>query len=141
MSIEAARAHFSAAVTSAWNAQYPAIPISYENRKFAQSPQTAWMDFNIVTVDRSRKNVGVTRFVRTEGLVVLEIYVPEDTGSKTLYEMADFIGQAMEEKNYPLGESRNATTMTSKSRHDGMMNGFYRQTVLIPFHFDEAFAS
>lgn len=141
MSMEAARSTMSDAFTTAWAAQYPSVPASYENRKFAQPQQEPWIDFNLVQVTRQRKNLGTTkRFVRTTAMVVLEIYVPEDSGTKSLYEMADYIGTALEDQNYAITGSQNITALTSTQRHDGKMDGFYRQTVMIPFWFDEAIA-
>lgn len=141
MSLEAARAHFADVVTTAWAARYPSVPIEYENRKFDQPVPSPWMDFNIMETDRKRKNIGVSRFVRSMGMLVLELYVPEDSGTRELFEMGDYIGTALEEQNHPLGNSMNATTFTAKKRSDGKVNGFYRLTVIVEYWFDECFDS
>lgn len=139
MSTEALRSTLSDAFSTAWAARYPAIKVSFENRKFTQPRQVSWADFNLVQSYRTRMNIGTKRFVRTKGMIVIEIYAPEDQGTRVLYEMADYIGQELEDTVYPMGNGQHATTHTSKQTHDGSMEGFYRQTVIVPFISDEAF--
>ena len=139
MATASIRSAMASTFATEWDAQYPLIETSFENRKFAQPKGVAWADFNLVQLSRERMNIGSTRFVRTMMLAVIEIYVPEDSGTVALYEMADYIGVALEDRNIPIGNSQNVTTGTSSQRHDGKLEGFYRQTVIVPFHSDEAF--
>ena len=141
MSTEATRAVLSQAFADLFAAQYPAVPLSFENRKFSQQAQEPFVDFNIVQTGRERKNIGTNRFVRTKSMVVIEIYVPEDSGTKTLYEMSDYIGENLEEGHFPVSGKQNITTLTHTQQHDGKEHGFYRQTVMVPFWFDSAFES
>ncbi len=140
MSHEAARAKFSDEFTTLWAADYPTVPISYENRKFTQPVNAPWAAFSVVEATRKRQSVGPTtkRFVRVKGFIVVEIYVPEDTGSASLFTMMTAVTTYLEERKFPLSTGQAATTLTGDRQNDGKQaNGFYRGTVMIPYWLDE----
>lgn len=140
MSMEAARAKFSDEFTTLWVADYPSVPVAYENRKFVQPVNAPWVRFSVVETHRRRQNVGsvTSRFVRVSGLIVVELYAPEDTGTKTLFQMADSATTLLEERIFPLSTGRHATTQAGDRQNQGKQpNGFYLVTVFVPYWLDE----
>jgi hypothetical protein len=140
MSHEAARAKFADEFTTLWDADYPTVPIAFENRKFKQPVNAPWVDFSVVETTRKRQSVGPTtkRFVRAKGLIVILVYVPEDSGSSTLFTMMGKITTYLEERKFPLSTGISVTTLVGERHNDQKQaNGFYRGTVMIPYWLDE----
>lgn len=136
--IEDARRTFSAVFSAGWTVAYPTYPIAHENQKFKPNKQVPWVDFNLSPTGRSRMNIGSKRFVRTFGTIIIECYVPEDHGSRTLFEMMDKALEILEEKNFVIDGAHNATTQTGRPTNLGQTEAFYAGMVAISFYVDEA---
>ena len=139
MSMEAARAEFTSRFTTAWAADYPTIPVAYQNRKFSRPTTGPWAEFRVIETSRTRKNIGTiqSRFVRVTGLISIEIFVPEDSGTKALFDMLSKASLYLEEQSIPLSTGRSVTTLVAKRSSDGKVNGTERGTILIPYWLDE----
>jgi hypothetical protein len=127
--------------TTAWAADYPAVPLGFQNHKFAQPANKPWAKFHVVEYDRKRQSVGAQqghRFVRVFGYIIIDIYVPEDTGTRALNEMMDRSASYLEEKNFTLSSTRAVTTLVAKRIDGGAYEGFELGTVMTPYWFDEA---
>lgn len=128
----------SVAFTSGWVTAYPSYPIAYEDQKFDQPKQTPWVAFGIQLLPRQRMNIGSKRFIRAHGMVAVEFYVPEDSGSKTLFEMMDKALDILESGSFTVDASRTITTLAGTPVNLGKENAFYAGVVTVPMYLDEA---
>jgi hypothetical protein len=80
MSFEAARILITSHFQATWNPAH--LPIVYENQ---QEPSTtaAWGRFAILNGDTNPMTIGNQGFNRSVGIVVLQMFVPENGGVKT----------------------------------------------------------
>jgi hypothetical protein len=137
--MEASRAKFADEFTARWALDNPLLPIRYENRKFAQPANNMWGSICVNETGRKRVSIGTQRrFVRVMGVIVVEVFAPEDSGSRNLRLVADKAAQYLEEKNFSLGSAAHVTTLVCSRRYDELPSGWARISLLTPFWFDES---
>ncbi len=136
MSKETFRAAITSEFDTEWALAFPAVPVMYENNRFAQ-PKTAWAAFEIMEVSSTRAAVGtVKRFKRETGMIVVCIYVPENTGTKAGLQMLDKAIDIFEDRIIPLPDGESVTFYAGKTDKGGLKNGYYEMTALIPYRRD-----
>lgn len=137
MSTESFREVVSGHFASQWVSQYPLVPISFENVKFAQPTDTAWVNFIIVPGDRFATAIGQNAGRRQMGVLNIAVMVPQDTGSKASNEMVDHIVSIFEDLKLTVTAFGRANFFNTEVRKRGNISGYYTQNVQIEFQYDQ----
>lgn len=103
--------------------------IAYDNVDFTTPEDQSWVAFRIFEEDTNRINVGMPGHHRVTGNIIIEINVPVNTGTHIARGYADDIAGIFREAQF------NGITMReAKVTNAGIVNGWYRVDVLIPFY-------
>lgn len=106
--------------------------VQYENVKFTE-PKTNenWARLRIFEESANRMNIGQPPRHRHTGLIILELYVPENTGTDEIRTMADTFSDLFREAAFNGIQCRapNATPV-------GVINGWYRYNVTVPYFWE-----
>ncbi len=138
MSKETLRAYCATTLDAAMAANYPAVPVKYENAEFRQ-PKTMWMEFGLMEVTNPvRASTGTrTRFQRHYELVAMVINIPENTGTREGSLLAEYVKNLFEDQNVALPSNEALSFKVGKITPNGLVNGFYQLVVTIPLWRDE----
>ncbi len=130
MSFESARQYIEEHFSSGWLD----TSIAYENVSFSPEEGTPWVRLTILDADSRQVSMGSTKLYRNNGVIVVQIFVPENTGTGDARSMADQVAAIFR------GTQFNGITCRAPSpRRVGTANGWYQLNVSIPFFFDTNF--
>lgn len=98
MDTEATRAAVFALFKAGWVGSLASgIPVEYPNTKFSQPANGHWARITMQLGDRESVAIGSTR-KRQVGILTLQIFAPENAGTKTAHQAADLFGSIVDEK-------------------------------------------
>lgn len=119
-------------------AAFPAIPLDFDNQKFEQPANTPFMSAFFRYIASKRASIGTTqRFTRHKGFFVVNVYVPEDTGTKVLWTNADAVIDAFNSRNFTLLDGSAVTIGEPYTTGEpDRVDGFHYIPVMIPFMID-----
>lgn len=139
MTVETQRAAIISRFKTQFDLTYPAVQVRYENHDFNQPDNTTWVALHILGSDDSfQANLGVTNVTeRHVGIVQIDIISPEDSGTKTTAEIADFCGKIFSRYEVKSAANESITFKTPSHTPMGVENGQYRHMVRISFRRDE----
>lgn len=135
MSLESARSAVSTTFQSEFGAAYPTTPISWENVRFTQPENKAWVHFAFVMGDSVRQEAGNTKNYRHFGVINVTILVPQDTGTKLSTEMVDKVFNILADRDWSTAEGA-LTTYGAQKISRGNVNGWYTRNVLLEYRYD-----
>lgn len=117
-------------------AAIPSVPIKFENVKLTQ-PKTLYASSYLMFTSSTRASIGsIRRFDRHEGFFIVDIYNPEDQGSKALLDTAGAIETAFNAQEFTLPGSGYVVCLITKIVNGPMSAGFLAKSVMIPFYLD-----
>lgn len=133
MSLEQARknilAHFSTTFTEVVSPN-----IAWDNVHFTPTDGTPWIR---VSIQGSLSDFvslgGASVKKRCLGIVFVQVFVPEGTGTQRADEIVDAIADALEARQLATGETFQATSKIAA----GNSNGWYQLNASTPFYYDE----
>jgi hypothetical protein len=116
--------------------EYPAVPVKFENQPY-DMPSTPWACFSIKWTERIQPTIGSTREPRRQwGFIMVDVYVPVDTGTSVMLQMADFVEGIFDKAIIPAGANGSVSCQVAKTVIGGNVNGYYEATVMVPFYLD-----
>lgn len=114
-----------------------ALQIGLENQKFVVPQNTPHMRAWFHHIKSKRASIGTTaRFNRHHGFFIVNCYVPEDSGTKNMWQMADAVVSIFEDQHFTLADQSYVTTFTPQVVGETHMDGFYFVSVMIPYWTD-----
>ena len=131
MSIETQRVELFGRIQGAMATEFPQVPIAWPNMKFEQ-PDGPFVLVNIMLGDQVRMNLGDGYTVRQTSLLQFDIYTPEDTGTKVLGEVADFLAKRFREVEYRLSDGDRLLVKPPQMTGGAAARGFERLTLRFP---------
>lgn len=75
------------------------LPCAYDNQPFSNPKESAWARFHIVEGDRTNAAVGVD-FQRSVGVIYLQIFVPENGGTKPATDCGDKLASIFDNADF-----------------------------------------
>lgn len=132
MSLETHRVQVEQLVKNTMAAQFPNIPVHYENVPAAQ-PDGPFVAVFILTGNSFRANLGNRYTVKHPGLVQIDVLYPENTGTKGANTLAEVLGLAFQEKDVMLSDQARVIYRTPSYTPMPDSGGFYRKSVRIEF--------
>ena len=124
-----------------WNAEAPAglqlAAIQMPNTKFDRPDQSPWARLTVIFGTRSNAAVGGTK-VRQLGELYLQVFLPEDSGTKVATDSYDAMATIYDNKNVPFTDDTGfILTQAVTSRPTGIRDGYEQTTISAPFYSDD----
>lgn len=129
--------HERVAIEGRFAANYTATPIKYANKKFEPPKTTAWVALTILTGIGRQASLGASNPLhRFTGVIQIDVFAPEDTGTATARGHADTIGDIYRRQQFSYSSSGTITCDTPYITDRGIENGWHRLVVSIPYRRD-----
>ena len=135
MSFEAARAAIFGTFKQEFGLAYPTTKVYYENQKFEQPVGQPWVSIAFIPNLSRRADIGTVKHFKHEGVVNVNVMVPEDTGTKTMHEMADKVFTVLADRDWGIGDNK-VTTYGVQRRSRGVVAGYYVHNIQCEFCLD-----
>lgn len=113
------------------SANWTATTIDWPNQKFVQPTATPWIRFSVVEGESTQITIGTTQEHRVPGIIIIQMFMPKDSGSKTLDGYMDTLDGLFTSKRIGIINCRSV----SKSPV-GIVGEWYQVNARIPFWFD-----
>lgn len=120
--------------------------VAYPNHPFVTPVGEPFVVLNILSFDKSRASIGMGQWLtRRVGAVQIDIYVLENTGSKTASEMAGTIEAMFESKELVTSDNeivkfrtpRTINLSLNEERASNMEDSYFRLMTYCEFYVDE----
>lgn len=135
MSFDQARAAAFDAFKTEFGTAYPAVKIYFENQPFKQPVGEDWVSIAFIPNVSQRANIGTTKNFHHYGVLNVNVYVRENTGTALMHAMADKVFTILCDRDWSLADGK-LTTYGAERRTRGLMNGFYIHNVQCEFCLD-----
>lgn len=126
------------AIVSKFDAEWAAWAgrpkVVYDNMRFTPTPGETYLRLSVQNTGSRVAGYGTTPTYRWYGIVLIAVFVPENTGSKTALEWLDEAAAIF--RNTQVADiTFNASYQPSVEM---LVNGWYKRTIAIPFWRDGA---
>jgi hypothetical protein len=112
---------------------FTTIPCRYENAPFREMV-TAYCALFIRTGEGNQVTLGSTpQLHRWTGLIIVQIFVPEDTGTQAARGYADAIADVFRRQEFSAGASGLIRCRTPRIEPAGTRDGWYQLNVVTPY--------
>jgi len=133
------------AIEGRFAANFTALAIKWENQPFDIVNDTAYVALTILTGAGHQASLGgASALQRYAGVIQIDIYVPEDTGTKVAKQHADTIESIFRQVQFSAGSSGTIFTRTPSIKTLGTMagsqraeSGWHRTVVSVDYHRDK----
>ena len=137
MGFDAVRAKVAEVLEQVLAVKHPGTLVVMENHKFSRTPTQPWVYITMQPGVIKRKNIGTRkREYRRLGIVVVNIMIPIDSGSKILYDISDTVFTAIGDRNFNLGVDGYLKLCDATQRNRGTINGFLTWNIQVEYHHD-----
>lgn len=127
------------AIETRFSSNYTDTVIKWENLPFDQQT-TAHVALKVLPAGASRPSIGTTKpYHRYTGIIQVDIFVPENTGTDDARGYADTIEAIFRDAQFSAGDSGTITCGTPFYTTLGPKNGWHMSAVTIPYHRDKSF--
>ena len=119
-------------------AGWTTTPIKFENTKFVQPTNTPWIALRILNGEGFRADLGGSTGARYRfpGVIVVQLFVPDESGIATARQYADTIATLFRSAQFSAGASGTITCRTPYVTTVGNMDGWHQLNLTIPFQRD-----
>lgn len=108
----------------AFLAEHPTVKLVYDNNPTAQPVRQPWVYVSVFDNETGRANIGSDRQFKTCGAITCQVMVPENTGTKTLKEIADTVATLLIDRRISVPGQGSLTTYGVRRRDRGIVNGW-----------------
>ena len=126
------------AIESRLAAAWTTTPIRYENVPFAQQT-TPYVALFILDGQGDQISLGTPALRRWVGIIVVQVFVPQDTGTQLARSYADTIGAVFDRAQFSSGSSGMIRCRIPSVTVVGITNGWSQLNVTIPFIRDKQY--
>lgn len=134
MSFEDTRAAIESRVKTNWTT----TPVKYENVPFEETTK-AYVALFILGGEGGQISLGTPAVRRWPGGIVLQIFVPENTGTKTAKTYADTLAALFDRVQFSSGNSGTISCRIPSTETVGVRNGWHQINVTVPFKRDRQY--
>ena len=131
-------------IESRFNTQWAAAtPIAWDNVEYVPTPGTAFVAISILNADAFQASIGgiggYGQLHRFNGIININIFTPEGTGTATARGYADTAAAIFRSWSSSIATSQKITCRSPYITSIGEKEGWYQLNVTVPFFRDEAF--
>lgn len=130
---------FTTQFIGSWVAIYPTVLVKYENRNFVEPNGGQWVAFSVVSGKTLDAAIGGI-VGRSSGVIYLQIFMSENTGTATPRAWADQFSQVFGNQNYGYSDSvssGNIWTYRPALKKSPLRMGWIQWTVAVDFKHDQ----
>ncbi len=120
------------AIESRLQANWSTTPIKFENAPFAETT-SAYVALYIRDGEGNQVSLGTPALRRWPGLIIVQVFVPENTGTRKAREYADDIGPIFDRVQFSSGGSGTITCRTPSIDVIGLKFGWWQVNVTVMF--------
>jgi len=126
------------AIESRMAAAWTTTPIRWENVPFAAT-STPYVALFILDGEGNQVSLGSPALRRWVGIIVVQIFVQQDTGTQLARSYADTIGAIFDRAQFSSGNSGMIRCQTPSINNVGVTNGWNQINVTVPFIRDKQY--
>jgi hypothetical protein len=127
------------AIEARFAANFSTLPVAYENVPFAQPASGGFVRLTIRPAGARQASTGSSPLQRYAGLIVADIFVPENTGTATARAHADTVEAIFRQAQFSAGNSGTITCRTPSIEAVGVRDGWFQLSVSVPYQRDRIF--
>lgn len=120
------------AIESRLAANWTTTPIRYENVPFRETVGP-YIALFILDGEGEQISLGTPALRRWPGVIKIQVFVPQDTGTKLARTYADILGILFDRAQFSSGNSGTIRCRVPSILHVGVTNGWDQINVTIPF--------
>lgn len=120
------------AIESRLAAAWTTTPIRYENIPFAER-STPYVALFIGNGEGTQVSLGTPALRRWVGIIMIQIYAPQDSGTNLSKSYADTIGAIFDRAQFSSGNSGTIRCRIPSIQNIGVTNGWNQLNVTVPF--------
>jgi hypothetical protein len=125
------------AIEARFSSMYTTTTVKYENVSFSK-PSASWVSLYILNTEARRITLGdSTQIHRFPGMIVVNIFTPEDEGTQEAREIADTVSDIFRDAQFSAGSSGLITCRTPSLDPVGTREGWYQVNVSTLFQRDK----
>jgi len=136
MSLQTQRAFVEARVQNFMAENYPLVPIAFFNAPFSQ-PDGPFIAVYLMDGDGFRANLGARYVVRHPGVLQIDVYQPENSGSVLMTQLCDGIAPLFQEQKFQLADTAKLTFRAFAYPPAPVARGFARTMMRCNYYRDE----
>ena len=126
------------AIESRLKANWTTTPIRFENVPF-QETAAPYVALFILDGEGSEVSIGSPVVRRWPTVIKIQVFVPEETGTKLARTYADSLGAIFDRAQFSAGSSGTLTCRVPSIVGVGVTNGWYQMNVTIPLKRDRQY--
>jgi hypothetical protein len=112
--------------------------VRYENVKFTIPTSGSWVSLKIVNGGARVAGISANNPLnRYQGLIIVDVFVPEDTGTETARGLADSAASIFRNVQFSSGASGTITTRVPTITPVGIVEGWYQLSMSVGYHRDK----
>lgn len=129
------------AIEGRFGDNYSATPIKWEEHPFDVVEGTPYVALTILSGKGHQASLGGpnSALQRYAGVIQIDIFTPEDSGTKTAKQHADTIEAIFHHVQFSAGNSGTITTRLPWIHKMGVKDGWHRFVVNVDYHRDRTF--
>jgi len=124
------------AIESRMSDNYSSTTVKYENIPYTQPTDATWVSLTILSGSGTVDSIGsgANRLERFSGVIQIDIYVPEDGGTKSARDIADLVHTVFDNVQFSSGSSGTITTRVPSYSTLGVEAGWHHSVVSVAYH-------
>ncbi len=126
------------AIESRFAANFTALPVWYEGAPF-DPPKTGYVRLTILGGDGAQISTGASPLHRYAGVIMIDVFMPEETGTATGWAHCDTIEAIFRKVQFSAGNSGTILCRTPSARTLPAESGWQPFQVSVPFQRDRIF--
>lgn len=135
MSFDQAREAIFETFKTEFGTAYPSTKVYFENQPFEQPKGAPWVSIAFLPNVSHRAALGPGNQFHHLGVLNVNVYVPENTGTKVMHQMGDKVFNILADREWSLAAGA-LTTYGCERRTRGATQGWYIHNVQCEFRLD-----
>ena len=117
-------------------AEQPTVEMYAENQRRDNNANETWVQFNFIPGMLGRADIGNGKNFRHEGVVNIQVMVPESTGARTGLQIVDSVTKVLTDRTIAIGGGGQVVLYGTDVAHRGVINGWMSYSVKAMFRAD-----
>jgi hypothetical protein len=125
------------AIEARFSANYSSTQIKFDNLEFSPPANASWVALSILNGDPITASIGTTgnssRLTRFSGIVQIDIYTPEGSGTKSSRDLADVISAIFNQVQFSAGLSGTIQCRVPSYTELGIDDGWFHAVMSVAY--------
>ncbi len=126
------------AIESRLQTNWTTTPIKFENAPFTETA-SAYVALFLRDGEGTQISLGTPALRRWPGVIIVQVFVPEDTATRVARGYADTIGAIYDRQQFSTDSSGVITCGVPSVQLIGTRDGWFQMNVSVPYHRDKQY--